>query len=130
MKLRGFEQRWADAVGAALLPAGACGGARAGFSFGPELERQLGEAPWWTALAVRLGLWMVWFSPVWQLRRRATFGALHAPEREALLEELLRHPRYTVRESANVIKLFLCLAFLGDPKVLRRVHAYDLEDRP
>lgn len=129
MRVRRFEERWGQIMATSLLPAEST--LRPGvFRYGPLLRAQLHEAPWWTAITLRLSIWLLWFSPLFTRGQARTFGAVPEPERAALLEETLSHRSYLLRECAGMFKLFACLAYLGEEPILRRVGAYDLHDRP
>src|SRR5205823_5104292 len=117
---------WAGVIGEAFF-AVPCA------DMGPGLARILLKSPWWAALFVRLALWLVYVSPVWMRGRPRSFAALAEEEREGLLEDLLLHRVYVVREAAAILKLFLCMVALGNQQALSRIGAYDLsgqEARP
>ncbi|MCS6914944.1 MAG: hypothetical protein RMK29_11470 [Myxococcales bacterium] len=126
MNLTSWEQRWAAEVGAALLPPETLGGIRRELDLGAALGERIRRGGRALALGLRLALWLVWLAPLWRQGRPLTFGALSPAEREALLEALLDSPIYAVRELVMLLKMFFCLAFLGDVEVLRRLGCYDL----
>lgn len=128
MKLSAWETRAASTFARSLLPAGTLGGVTDGIDGGARLARQLEHSPWWSALAIRFGLWLVWLAPLasWPPR---TFGSLDEDARVALLDRLAGSPSYAVRESVMLLKLTMCFALLGDEAVLARLGAYDLGPR-
>jgi len=125
MKLRGFEIRWADAIGRAMLPLGLLGGTADDVALGEEFRRECLEPPWYAALLLRASLWLTWFAPPWALGRARTFGGLDAAAREALLEKLLDSRIYLVRATATFLKLSACMFLLGGERVMRRIGAYE-----
>jgi hypothetical protein len=126
MTLSSFEQRWAQAIGRALFPAGVFGGARDGIDLGAELNKSAATYPIWSRLVLHLSLWMVWWSPLFLGLGPKSFGSLPASAREAVLERLLASPIYLVRQEADFLKLYLCVVFIGDRGLLQRLGAYDL----
>jgi hypothetical protein len=125
MKLRRFEIRWATVIGRALLPVGLFGGVVDSADLGDLFYRECLGHPWYSALVVRLSLWITWFSPLLWRRRLVTFGALDPQAREAMLETLLASPIYAVRATAFYFKLTACMVLLGDERVLERIGAYE-----
>jgi hypothetical protein len=125
MELRRFEVRWAGEIGRALLPPGLLGGAVDSLDLGAALYRECLGHPWYSALIVRISLWLTWFSPLFRLGRIKTFGGLDGGTREKLLEALLASPIYVVRATLFYFKLTACLVLLDDEAVLRRIGAYE-----
>ena len=127
MSLRGYEERRAAIIGGALIPANVFGGIRAHVDIGAELGKSSRGYPWWSGMVLHFALWLVWFSPLLLHGRALTFGALSVPDREAALEELLASPHYLARQATEFLKLYLCMTFLGDVALLRRIGAYNLD---
>lgn len=130
MSLRGYEERRAAVIAAALIPADVFGGIRAGADIGAELGRHSRGYPWWSGMILHFALWLTWYAPLLLHGQARTFGALSPPEREAALEALLSSPHYLVRQTADFLKLYLCVTFLGDAALLRRIGAYNLTEGP
>ena len=128
MRLRPFEQRWADTVARSFVPLGALGGAVDDLDAGALFADDFAASPWMPALGIRLALWLVWLAPLF--RRRRTFGALGSDEREQLLERLLESRSDTVRMLLMFLKLICVSLLLGDLRALRRLGAYDLRAAP
>lgn len=128
MRLLAFEERWAQVAGRSLIPASIYGGLRGDIDFGAELRERARRYPIWTLSLLRAALWLLWFSPLWLLRRPCTFGSLPTAEREEVLEVLLDHRSYAVRQLVDLLKLVLCLIFLGNRELLTHLRAYDLGD--
>jgi hypothetical protein len=126
MKLRRFEERWAQVIGRALIPEETFGGLAGQVALDRVFAQHCAESPWWTVVMVRLALWLVWFSPFLLLHQARTLGSLERPEQEALLERLLVHRAYGVREPVALLKLLFCIALIGAPSVQRRLGVYDL----
>ena len=129
MKLRQFEVRWAETIGRTLLPRGVLGGVADGVELGEEFRRECLEPPWYSALLLRLSLWLAWFSPIFFLRRFRTLGGVDAAAREAALEKLLVSRSYYLRLAAMFLKLTACTLLLGEEPTLLRIGAYDLAER-
>ena len=127
MHLFAFEQRWAHVIANALLPASALGGAVAAAEAGALIEEDCEEAPWYAAIVARLALWIVWLAPPFVGRGLHTFGGLDADAREAVLEQLLKSPRFVVRSSLYLLKLVVCTLLLGNPRALAHLGAYGLD---
>ncbi len=130
MTLSTPERRWAKEIGRALIPPETFGGARSGIDLGALLGEHVAASPWWTAVVVRAALWLVWLSPLLVRGRLSTFGRADDAEREALLEALLCSPLYPVRQTVDLLKLELCMLFMSDVALLRRLGAYDLGQVP
>lgn len=132
MKLARFEQRWARTIGDAIVgdPREALGGVRAEIDLGAALGEEVQLATPATAAVLRLALWLAWLAPLWRRGRLDSFGALSAPEREALLDDLMDSRSYAVRELLMLLKLFVCLRLLGEPRALGHIGAYDLGAGP
>lgn len=126
MALMSFEQRWAATLARTFLPLGVLGGTTDRLEPGARIAADDAASPWHAALLLRACLWLVWFSPVWRLGRLRTVGGLDAPAREALLEALLDHRSYAIRQMTMFLKLVSCTALLGDVGVLTHVGAYRL----
>ena len=125
MKLRRFEIRWANIIARTLLPPGLFGGVVDDVDLGEALRRQCLAPPWYTALLLRLSLWLAWFAPVLYRRRPSTLGGLDDAAREAVLDRLLQSGSYLVRSVTLYLKLEACLVLLGDERVLERIGAYE-----
>ncbi len=123
MRIFAFERRWARVVGRALIPSGALPPPSDERDLGDAFAAQLALAPWWSAIVMRLSVWMVWLAPLPRLR---TFGGLAEDEREALLERLMASRLYAVRELMTLLKLATCIGAIGDLRVLTAMEAYRL----
>lgn len=126
MTLFAFERRWAAAIGRALVPAGALGGALDGIDLGARYAEECAISPWYAALAFRASLWLTWLGPVWLLGRARLFGGADEATRVVVLERLLGHRVYFVRMAALFLKLAMCTLLLGDTATLAQLGAYRL----
>jgi hypothetical protein len=72
------------------------------------------------ALGLRLAIWMVAFAPLWLHGRLATFSKLAGSERTQLLDRLLAHKSFAVRELTTLLKLTAAMALLGTASVRAR----------
>jgi hypothetical protein len=129
MNLFDFELRWFEIVGRTLLPPETLDGRTAGIDLRAHGAEQVGRSPWWSALMVRLALWLVWCAPLFVLGRPRSFGALDEAARLRCLEALFHSRYYALRETTMILKMHVCFALLGEPPVLRRLGAYDLARR-
>jgi hypothetical protein len=123
MRIFAFERRWARVVGRSLIPPGSLPAPADERDLGEAFAAQLRLAPWWSALVMRLSVWMVWFAPLTRLK---TFEGLSGPDREALLERLMAARAYEIRELMTLLKLAMCIGALGDLRVLTALEAYRL----
>lgn len=142
MRMTAREQSWVAHLGDALFPDGPEAAFQAlsppprlrrGPALAAALAERLHASPPWAAVSMRFAVVLLWFAPLWHLRRLRTFGGLSLAERVALWEALLAHPVYFVREAVGLLKLFLCLTHLGDAALLGALGAYGLglqEARP
>lgn len=126
MALFSFEQRWAATIARTFLPLGVLGGTTDRCEAGARISADDAPSPWHAALLLRVALWLVWFAPLWRSGRLRTVGGLDVPDREALLEALLLHRSYAIRQMTMYLKLVSCTALLGDLGVLTYVGAYRL----
>ena len=126
MTLADFERRWAAAIGRALVPEGALGGALDAIDLGARFAEECAISPWYAALAFRASLWLTWLAPLWMLGRPRTFGGVDGETRVVVLERLLKHRVYLVRMSALFLKLAICGMLLGDTPTLAQLGAYKL----
>lgn len=129
MKLTGFEKRWARGVGRSLFPTGVLDGKTDDLDLGQELDDFRDISAWWTALVIRLALWIVWLSPPFYARRFSTFGGLSEVEREECLERILVARSYTVRELSMLLKMGFCNTALGTTQALTHLGAYRLSEK-
>jgi hypothetical protein len=130
MKLSRFEESQAAIISRATIPMGALDGLTDRMDFGSEIGRQVAMIPWWSAILVRLALWVVWFAPIWRMGRFRLFGSLPEAQQAQCLE-LLSHSRvYWIRQVVTLMKMTICMVAFGDPKVLGWLGAYDLAGGP
>jgi hypothetical protein len=124
MGLFSWERRWAGTIARALLPSSCLGGQTSGRDAAALIAVEVSHGPWFDTLLVRAGLWLIWLSPLWHLLRFRTFGGLLPEAREALLERLLHHRRYSIRQIVNYMKMLVCMVILGDEPTLANLGAY------
>lgn len=126
MALFGFEQHWAATIARAFIPLRVLSGATDRLEAGARIAADDTDSPWHAALLLHACLWLVWFAPLWRTGRPRTFGGLAEAERETLLDALLIHRSYPIRQMTLYLKLVSCTALLGDMGVLEQVGAYKL----
>jgi hypothetical protein len=124
VKLAGFERRWAETIGRALVPEGALDGTLEQIDLGARYAEECATSPWYAALLLRFCLWLIWLAPF-----PRTFGGLDEARRVATLEKLLKHRRYAIRMATMMFKLSVCSMLLGDEATLAHLGAYKLEAR-
>lgn len=71
-------------------------------------------------VGIRLGLWLIALAPMWLLGHMRTISRLTLEQRQTLLERLLEHRAYPVREAAFLLKLCASLAFFANDAVRAR----------
>jgi hypothetical protein len=132
VKLLAFEERWAAAVLEGFAPPAGAGES--------DLAPMPGEVDYVAAarvlmkhtnlkaaLGMRAAVWMVALSPIWSKNReRKTLADLDPPARAKVLERLLGHDSFAVRELTLFLKVVSCMAIFGVPALRERAH-YDLE---
>lgn len=121
-----FERQWAVAVLEGFAPVG-----------GPGLAPREGEVDYLTtiqkmmlastgkaAFGLRVGLWIVAFAPMWLFGRLRTVRDLSRERRAELLDQLLAHRFFLVRELTLLLKLSACMAMFARPSIRDR-SSYD-----
>lgn len=121
-----FERRWAAAVMGGFAPPGGEGLApTAGeVDWAESVERFLERANVKGRLGVRLGLLIAVTAPLWLWGRVRSAASLPGEERARLLDALLSHRVYAVRELALLLKLVACMALFRVPAMRERT-GYD-----
>lgn len=117
-----FERRWTAAVLEAFAPPGGPGLApRPGevdyvATFATLMRRTRPAAAW----GLRLAIWLAALAPFWLRGRLHTVTGLTHEARARLLDELLRHRSFPVRELTLLLKVSAAMALLGTPSVRAR----------
>ena len=109
-----------------FVPLGSLAGTTDVLDAGPLLAEDDSHSPWHASLLLRAAIWLVWLAPLWTLRALRFFGGLGEDDRALLLEELLHHRAYPVRQAVNYLKLVSCSVTLGSLQVLKHLEAYRL----
>lgn len=65
------------------------------------------------ALGLHLALWIAAWAPLWMDRRWCSMAGLGIEERATILQRLLCHRSYIVRELTTLLKLVACMAIFG-----------------
>lgn len=130
MNLWRLEQHHASVIGRALIPAGLFGGLRDHVDLGAALAAHVRTMPWWTAIIMRLALWIIWLAPPFLGLGLRSFGALAPDQRVHALETLLVSPVFEVRQLCDLLKLMYCMSYFGDEAMLRHLGAYRLAPTP
>lgn len=117
-----FERRWAQALLEAFAPPGGPGLApREGEvdylgTFATLARRARPHAAW----GLRIAVWLAALAPMWLWGRLRTVSGLSRGARARLLEELLAHRSFPVRELTLLLKLSASMALLGTSSVRAR----------
>jgi hypothetical protein len=118
----GFEDRWAQATLEAYAPYGADG-------LSPTIgevdylgwfETMRVKAPFLAGLGLRLAIWLIALSPMWHLGRARLFASLPILDRAALLDRLLVHRFFAIRELSLLLKIQASMALFATPTVRAR----------
>ena len=130
MRLLKMEQRWLEAALAGFAP-----------EDGPRLAPRPGEVDWRASfermadssngqakVGMRAAVWLAGLAPMWLEGRPHTLIGLAPEERASLLERLLAHRSFAVRELVLLLKLQAAFALLGTATARAR-SGYD-RDRP
>jgi hypothetical protein len=125
MKFSRTEQRRADFISRVILPKGALGGTTDDCDLGAEIGRQFSLTPWWSAIITRIGILVVWYSPLFLLGKLRTFGSIAVEQQQAILQQLAHSPNYWVREMSMILKMNACNAGMSGEAVMRYLGAYD-----
>ena len=117
-----LERRWAQALLESFAPVGGPGLAPLPGevdylgTFGALVRRARPRAAW----GLRVAVWLAALAPLWLWGRLRTVTGLSRAARTALLEELLAHRSFPVRELALLLKLAAAMALLGTSSVRAR----------
>jgi len=130
-KLWAFERRWAQAALEGFAPPSS-----------PGLAPRPGEVDYFVAIegmmrgstglaswGLRFTIWMVAFAPAWLCGSFRTIASLPIDDRASLLDRMLQHRVYLVRELTLLLKLTACFAMFASA-ALRSRSAYDRRSRP
>ncbi len=105
-----LERRWMRLVLSSFA------GSSAGFTVREDevdylaaAERFMSAASEKASLGLRVAVLMVMTAPLWMWGRLKTLGGLSAEERSRLLDEMLRHRFFAVRELCLLLKLVACM---------------------
>lgn len=126
MALTSFELRRAALIARTFIPKGVLAGTTADLDAGPLIREDDTHSPWYSSFLLRFALWVVWLAPLWTFQCPRTFGGLSQDARADLLDRLLHHHAYAVRQSVMYLKLVSCSVLLGSVQVLAHLDAYHL----
>lgn len=117
----GLERTWTELVLSSFA------GADAGLTVRPDevdyaasTQRFLSAASDKARLGLRVGLFLAVTAPVWMWGRLGGLGSLPPEERSRLLDEMLRHRVFFVRELCLLLKLVACFAIFRSSAVRAR----------
>lgn len=121
-----MEERWVETVMSGFAVADGSGLApRAGqIDWLSGARDFLERASMQGRLGVRLGVLLVMSAPLWLWGRLRSAATLSAVERAQLLDELLEHRVFAIRELTLLLKLVSCMALFRDAS-LRARSTYD-----
>ncbi len=116
-----LERRWMRVVLSSFA------GSSEGFTVRPDevdyldgAQRFLRAASEKAALGLRFAVLMATTAPFWMWGRFCGLSALPPEERSRLLDELLRHRFFFVRELGLLLKLVACMAIFRSPEARAR----------
>jgi hypothetical protein len=124
-----FEERWATAVLAGFAPEGGPGiaPAQGEVDYVGAVRRMMHASTRQAAIGLRLALWLTALAPLWLFGRLRTFTSISAERRTEILERMLSHRFYIVREIAFFLKMSACLAMFAACALRERSH-YDHDE--
>ena len=109
-------------------------------SFAPGVATREGEVPYLPTLhemmrrvqpraawALRLAIWLAALAPLWRWGKLASVASLARERRAALLDELLAHRSFAVRELVLLLKFVASVALLGTESLRARSHYDDAQ---
>lgn len=119
-----FEERWATAVLAGFAPQDGPGIApREGeVDYAGAVRRMMRASTRQAAIGLRLALWLTALAPLWLYGRLRTFSGISAERRTQILERMLSHRLYIVREIAFFLKMSACMAMFAARALRERSH--------
>ena len=130
-----FERRWTEAVlsgfappSETTLPARLAPHEGEVEYFG-ALDRMRGASTPLAQFGIRFAVWMAALSPIWMTGQLKTMVGVRPDQRAKILERLLEHRVFFVRELSMLLKIGACMALVGTPSVRARTH-YDLTPPP
>jgi hypothetical protein len=129
-----FERKWAERVLEAFAPPGPndrFAPSPGQVQYGASLLAMNRASNRFASVGMRLAVWAVFFAPVWLFGRLATFASLDIEQRAEILDRMLAHRFYLVREMVLLLKLAACMAIFALPD-LRARSGYDrpVDHRP
>jgi len=125
-----FEHRWIEAVFAGFAPPGKSEDPsrltpREGeVDHVASFRKMQGACTERAKLGFRIALWMAALAPFWMTFRFKTMTGLRADERAKILDRMLEHRLFFVRELTMLLKVGASFALIGTPSVRART-GYD-----
>jgi hypothetical protein len=122
MKLTKLEQRWAHDVLSGFAPTNGTGLApRPGeVDFSRIFVRIYGASTALARFGQRVALLIAVFAPLWMCGKLALIGSVPLAERAKIIDRLLDHRVFMVRELMVLLKITASFALLGSPAVRAR----------
>ncbi len=122
-----LEERWAlAALEGFSPPSGVPAAPRPGeVDFLSTLRSMVASSTRLGRLGLRLAVWLLATAPLWTLGRLALLPSIPVAERGPLLERLLGHRSYAVRELCLLLKVVASMALLAPRPVQVRTHAIE-----
>jgi hypothetical protein len=131
MTLLPFERRWAGALLEAFAPPGGPGLAPepGEVDYVAGMQRMLGSFTKRAALGLRAALWIGALAPIWMGARLSSIARVPLARRTEIVQRLLVHRLFLVRELMFLLKTVASFALLGTPSVRERSN-YDRGVQP
>lgn len=126
-----FEKRWAQALLEAFAPPGEAGlsPTEGEVDYVAGFERMMRSFTPRAALGLRAALWIAALSPLWMWGKLGGVTRMPIARRSELINALLAHSSFLVRELAFLLKTSASFALLGTPTVRARSN-YDRNAPP
>lgn len=129
--LGAIERSWASVIlpSFAGAPSGALVASPSEVDYPAAFERFMGKATPKARFGIRVALLLVMSAPLWLTFRPRSFRSLDPEARSALLDRLLEHPIFFVRELCLLVKLAACMAIFRSHEARAR-SGYDGDPAP
>jgi hypothetical protein len=123
MRWFGFEQRWRDELCRAAIPETDSSDLPAWSDLDADelWARFAAIAPPALQRSWRVTVWVTTLRPLLRLGRPHRFGRLSPDEQQARLDAMGEHPSYAMRQLASLLRLVVCVGYLGNEGVRARV---------
>lgn len=127
--MTGIERRWTGLVLSSFVGSGEGFAVREGeVDYVAGARRFMEAASDKACLGLRVAIVMVMTAPLWMWGRLSSLSGLTREERSELLDQMLRHRVFFVRELCLLLKLVACMAIFRSAEARART-GYDLPEK-